>query len=418
MWAVYTIQDSSTLGRARRAAAEGGLRKRVGGTVLLLGTCSLLTDISSEMVSAILPLYLVATLGFSPLQYGIVDGLYQGASALVRLAAGFLGDRLQRHKFVATFGYGLSAICKLGLALIGGAWAGLSAIILLDRTGKGIRTAPRDAMISLSAPKKDLGLAFGIHRAMDTAGAMAGPLIAFALLSAAPDAFHTLFLISFFIAILGFGVIALLVREPPARERVPAEKPDLKAAAKLLKGREFRALTIAGSALGLATVSDGFVYLTLKDQVDFNNALFPLLATGTAVLYMLLAAPLGRIADRIGRARVLIAGYVVLLAAYCVLMVPSAGALSLIIVLALLGTYYAATDGVLMAMGSAHVPEALRGSGLALLGTATSVARLLASVLFGVCWTWLGLQTTIVVFAGALVVAMGLAVRGLRVANA
>jgi MFS family permease len=415
---VYTVESTSSLRRARRALASGRLRERVGGTVLLLGTCSLLTDISSEMVSAILPLYLVATLGFSPLQYGIIDGLYQGASALVRLAAGFLGDRWQRHKALASIGYGLSAVCKLGLAVIGGAWAGLSAIILLDRTGKGMRTAPRDAMISLTAPKRDLGLAFGIHRAMDTAGAMIGPLIAFTLLSAAPNAFHSLFLISFFVAVLGFGVIALLVREPRTRERAPAEKPDLKAAAKLLKGREFRALTIAGSALGLATVSDGFVYLTLKDQVDFDNALFPLLATGTAVLYMLLAAPLGRLADKVGRGRVLIGGYVLLLAVYCILMAPSAGTISLIVVLALLGTYYAATDGVLMAMGSVHLPESLRGSGLALLGTATSITRLLASIGFGALWTWQGLDVAIAVFGAGLIVAMALAVRGLRIANA
>ncbi|RKQ94081.1 sugar phosphate permease [Solirubrobacter pauli] len=397
----------------------GRLRERVGGTVLLLGTCSLLTDISSEMVSAILPLYLVATLGFSPLQYGIVDGIYQGASALVRLAAGFLGDRWGRHKVLASLGYGISAVCKLGLALIGGAWAGLSAIILLDRTGKGMRTAPRDAMISLTAPEKELGLAFGVHRAMDTAGAMIGPLVAFALLAAAPDSYRTLFLISFFVAILGLGVITLLVREPESRRPVvETEKPDLRAAMQLLKGAEFRALMIAGSALGLTTVSDGFVYLALKEQVDFDNALFPLLATGTAVLYMLLAAPLGRLADRVGRGRVLVGGYVVLLGAYCLLMAPSAGVVSLILVLALLGTYYAATDGVLMAMGSRYVPEELRGSGLALLGTATSVARLLASVLFGVLWTVLGLEATIMIFGAALVVAMGLAVRGLRIADA
>src|SRR3954453_4488724 len=211
---MYGVQSTTTLGRARRAMAPGRLRDRVGGTVLLLGTCSLLTDISSEMVSAILPLSLVATLGFSPLQYGVVDGLYQGAGALVRLAAGFLGDRFGRHKTMASLGYGLSAVCKLGLAVIGGAWAGLSAIILLDRTGKGLRTAPRDAMISLTAPKRALGLAFGLHRAMDPAGAMIGPLVAFALLAAAPDAYRSLFLISFFVAVLGFGVITLLVREP------------------------------------------------------------------------------------------------------------------------------------------------------------------------------------------------------------
>src|SRR6478735_8504286 len=208
---MYDVQSPTALKRNLRA---GRLKERVGGTVLLLGICSLLTDISSEMVSAILPLYLVHTLGFSPLQYGLVDGLYQGASAIVRLASGFLGDRLGKHKVIATFGYGLSAVCKLALAMVGSALGALSAIILLDRTGKGIRTAPRDAMISLTAPEKELGLAFGVHRAMDTAGAMLGPVIAFALLAVAPGAFSSLFLISFFIGLLGFGVIALLVREP------------------------------------------------------------------------------------------------------------------------------------------------------------------------------------------------------------
>jgi len=415
---MYGVQSTTTLGRARRAMAAGRLRDRVGGTVLLLGTCSLLTDISSEMVSAILPLYLVATLGFSPLQYGVVDGLYQGASSLVRLAAGFLGDRLGRHKALAVTGYAISAVCKLGLAVVGGAWAGLSALILLDRTGKGMRTAPRDAMISLTAPERELGLAFGVHRAMDTAGAMIGPLVAFALLSAAPAAYHSLFLISFFVAVLGVGVIVLLVREPKARRQPEAEKPDLRAATALLRGREVRALAIVGAGLGLATVSDGFVYLTLKDEIDFSNALFPLLATGTAVLFMLLAAPLGRLSDRVGRGRVLIGGYLLLLAVYCVLMLPSAGAVSLIVVLALLGTYYAATDGVLMAMASKLLPEELRGSGLALVGTGTSVMQLVASIAFGALWTWLGLQTAIALFAAALVLALALAVRGLRIADA
>jgi MFS family permease len=418
--AVYAVESTSTLRRARSAILSGRLRERVGGTVLLLGTCSLLTDISSEMVSAILPLYLVATLGFSPLQYGLVDGLYQGASALVRLAAGFLGDRMGKHKLMAAIGYGISALCKLGLAVVGGALAGLSAIILLDRTGKGMRTAPRDAMISLTAPEKDMGLAFGVHRAMDTAGAMIGPLVAFALLASAPEAYRTLFLISFFVAILGLGVITLLVQEPKVSkpEKVVAEKPDLKAAAKLLKGAEFRALTIAGAALGLATASDGFIYLMLRDRIDFSDSVFPLLATGTALLYMLLAAPLGRMADKVGRGKVLIGGYVMLLAVYCILIAPSAGLVSLLLVLGLLGTYYAATDGVLMAMGTRFIPEELRGSGLALLGTATSITRLLASVLLGVLWTVAGVQAAIALFAAGLVAAMALAVRGLRIADA
>lgn len=415
---MYTVENTSSLRRARRALAAGALRRRVGGTVLLLGTCSLLTDISSEMVSAILPLYLVATLGFTPLQYGIIDGLYQGASAIARLAAGFLGDRMHRHKVVATAGYGISAVCKLLLALVGSAWGGLSSVILLDRVGKGIRTAPRDAMISLTAPKDDLGLAFGVHRAMDTAGAMLGPVIAFALLALAPDSYRSLFLISFFVALLGLGVIALLVREPRTRELVQAPKPDLRAAAGLLRKPDFRALTVAGAALGLATVSDGFLYLVLYKTVDFDASLFPLLATGTALLYMLLAAPLGRFADKAGRGRVLLGGYALLLAAYGLLLAPGVGTFTVIAVLVLLGTYYAATDGVLMAMGSARLPDALRGSGLAFLGTATSITRLLASVLFGVSWTAFGLHATLLIFASGLLIAMVVAVRGLRIARA
>jgi MFS family permease len=133
---------------------------------------------------------------------------------------------------------------------------------------------------------------------------------------------------------------------------------------------------------------------------------------------MLLAAPLGRVADRIGRGRVLIGGYVVLLAAYCVLLAPAAGAVSVAVVLGLLGTYYAATDGVLAAMGSARLADELRGSGLALLGTATSGARLAASVMFGALWTWVGVDAAITLFAAGLVVAMAVAVRGLRVARA
>jgi len=149
---MYQVQDSSAFLRARQGlASRGGRMPRVSRTVVLLGVVSMLTDISSEMVAAVLPLYLVYSLGFTPLQYGVVDGLYQGASALVRLASGFTGDRLRRHKEVATTGYGLSAVCKLGLLAVGSAWGAVGAIILLDRTGKGIRTAPRDALISLNS---------------------------------------------------------------------------------------------------------------------------------------------------------------------------------------------------------------------------------------------------------------------------
>jgi MFS family permease len=416
---MYRIESSGALLRAHRALSARRAGPRVSKTVLLLGTCSLLTDISSEMVAAVLPLYIVGILGYSPLAFGLIDGLYQGAAAFVRLAGGYIGDRRRRHKGVAAFGYGLSAFCKLALAAVGSAFGAITAIVMLDRAGKGLRTAPRDAMISLSTRKEDLGIAFGVHRALDTTGALIGPLLAFGLLAMAPLAFDSLFIVSFCFAIAGLGIIVLLVREPK-REAAPAtaEPVRLRSAFGLLRETRYRSLVIAATALGLATTSDGFIYLTLQHSLDFDATLFPLLFTGTAVTFMTLAAPIGRLADRVGRGRVMIGGYVLLLGVYGILLGPATGTAGLLVALFLLGTYYAATDGVLMAFGSGHVPETLRGSGLALLGTAVSTSRLFASLLFGALWTWLGIETALAVFAGGLVVAIAVATVALRSSRA
>jgi MFS family permease len=413
---MYRVESSGALARARQDLF-GRRGTAVPSTVVLLGVCSLLTDVSSEMVATVLPLYLVGTLGFSPLQFGVIDGLYQGAGAFVRLIAGYAGDRWRRHKAVASVGYGISAVSKLALTVAGSAFGAISAIVLVDRAGKGIRTAPRDAMISLSSSRERLGASFGVHRAMDTAGAMLGPLIAFGLLALAPGSFRTLFFISFCFALVGVAVLLLLVDDPSRRAaRAPAAAPPrLRGAVDLLRVPALRRLTIVAVALGLTTVSDGFIYLILQKRLDFDVSLFPLLFTGTAIVYMLLAAPAGRLADRVGRTRVFLGGYGLLVLVYGVVLGLSAGVVGLCLALALLGCYYAATDGVLMALGSACVPDDLRGSGLALLGTAQSGARLVASVLFGALWTLMDdTQPAIAIFAGALVVALGIAVLALR----
>jgi MFS family permease len=375
------------------------------------------------MVATVLPLYLVTTLGFTPLQYGIVDGLYQGAAALVRFAGGYLGDLRRRHKGIASVGYGVSAFCKIGLAAVGSAFGAISAIIMLDRAGKGLRTAPRDAMISMSSEPENLGTSFGVHRALDTTGALIGPLIAFGLLSLAPLAFDTLFVVSFCFALAGLGVLVLLVREPERRPRTAtaeaeAEPVRLRAAFGLLRARRFRALFIVSLALGLATTSDGFIYLVLQRDLELDATLFPLLFTGTAVTFMLLAAPIGKIADQVGRGRVMLAGYGMLLGVYVLLLVQPIGTSGLFLALFMLGTYYAATDGVLMALGSTQVGEDLRGSGLALLGTAVSTSRLLASVLFGTLWTLVGIEMALLIFAVGLAAAILLAAVALRASRA
>jgi MFS family permease len=405
---VYQVSNPSVVLRGhRKLLARRRAGTRVNRTVVLLGLTSLLTDISSEMVATVLPLYLVFVGGFSPLAFGVIDGLYNGATALVRLASGFIGDRWGRHKEVAATGYGISALCKLLLVAVGTAVSAIGAVVLLDRAGKGIRTAPRDAMISLSTPKEQLGAAFGVHRAMDTVGAMLGPVVAFALLALSPLAFDSIFLVSFCLAMLGLGVLVLLVdgrsRAPGAQQ--PERPPALRDAFGLVRVPRYRALLIAAGALSLATASDAFVFLALQDELDLGTSLFPLLFVGSAGTYMLLAVPMGRLADRVGRGRVLIGGYALLLVVYALLLAPLGGWLLLAGVLGLLGAYYAATDGVLMALGSAVVPEAVRGSGLALLGTTTSAARLVASVAFGALWTIWGIDVAFACFGAALVAA-------------
>jgi MFS family permease len=410
---VYQVSNPAVLLRSRaQQAAASQPAARVAPTVLLLGLTSLLTDISSEMVATVLPLYLVYVGGFSPLAFGIIDGFYNGAAALIGLASGFVGDRWRRHKEVAVTGYGLSAVSRLLLATIGTALSGIGALVLLDRIGKGIRTAPRDAMISLATPRKQLGLAFGVHRAMDTTGAMIGPLVAFALLTAAPFAFHSLFLVSFCIALVGLAVLVMFVRPSTSDDAVaaPAASPSLGRALRLLRVPRYRAVVIAGATLSVVTISDAFVFLALQRKLDLGLSMFPLLYVVNAAVYMTLAVPMGRLADRIGRGRVWLGGYVLLFAVYVVLLLPVGGWAAGIGVLGLLGAYYAATDGVMMALGSTVVPDELRGSGLALLGTATNVAKLLASLIFGALWAVWSIDTAIVAFGGGLVLAGTLAV--------
>jgi MFS family permease len=414
---MYNVQDSNALVAGHRAL----LRPRAAGlrvprTVVLLGLTSLLTDISSEAVAAVLPLYLVYAAGFSPLALGVIDGLYRGAAAITALASGFWADRRKRHKEVATLGYGLSAVTKLGLVAAGGAVAPIAVFVMLDRIGKGIRTAPRDALISLSASPKTLGTAFGVHRAMDTTGAMIGPLMAFGILALAPLAFTSVFLVSFCVAIAGLGVIALLV--PSRVERTESKPPlSLRQLSPLLLERRFRALVLVASLLGLATISDAFLYLALQRKLDLAPAVFPLLFVGVSLAFMLLAVPAGKLADRVGRGRVFVGGYVLLLPVYASLLAPQLGYLGLGLVLAFVGASYAATDGVLAALASGTLDEEARGSGLSVLTTATNLSRFVASVAFGALWTWAGLNTAVLVCGIALaaaIVATGVVLRSTR----
>ncbi|WP_166874833.1 MFS transporter [Salinibacterium sp. ZJ450] len=408
-----SLRDTSPAPKTRRTGA------RVSSVVITLGIVSMLTDVSSESVSAILPLYITGVIGLSMVAYGFLDGLYQGVSAVVRIGAGWVSDRGDQPKWVAFFGYGLSAIARVGL-LIATGFGALTAVITADRIGKGVRTAPRDAMISAASAPDDLGRSFGVHRMLDTVGAALGPLLAFVILLLIPDGYSTVFVVSLAFAVLGLAVLGLMV--PGSRRAAAAQvaaggavasaegAAHAETAAELrprfrwaqLRDPRLRRLLIAAGLLGLLTVGDGFIYLLLQSRGAFAAEFFPLLYVGTNVAFLALAVPLGRLADRIGRARLFVIGHLALLGAYVVAAIPVNGVAITVLCLLLLGAFYAATDGILAALASQFTPAAARATGIASAQTVVAMSRLVASTGFGLLWVVWGRESAITGIAVAL----------------
>ncbi|MFF4170425.1 MFS transporter [Streptomyces sp. NPDC001744] len=423
----------ATTGRRDAPSRPSGARRRVSGTVIALGAVSLVTDVSSEMVTAVLPLYLILGLGLSPLQFGLLDGLSTGATALVRLLGGATADRGGRHKQIAGIGYALSACSRLGLLLAGGAAGWIATSITADRLGKGVRTAPRDALITLNSEPEDLGRAFGTHRAMDTAGALLGPLVAVALLWATAEAYEAVFAVSFCVGAFGVLLWVLLVpgrrsapgsgavpetagvpgprRARDVRDTVPAAPPARSGFFAALGSPAYRRIVLCAGLLGAATIGDAFLYLLLQQRLDLDATWFPFLPLGAAAVYLLLAVPAGRLADRFGRRGPLLYGHGALLLAYGLLLAPVPDTVALAGVLGLLGIFYAATDGVLMALTGPFLVEGRRAGGLALVQTVQALARVGAAVAFGAVWTASGQETALVAALVALAAALCCAAR-------
>ncbi|MEU7475922.1 MFS transporter [Lentzea sp. NPDC042327] len=392
------------------AAGGTGVTGKVPGTVVALGAVSLLTDVSAEMVTAFMPVYVLYVLQLGYVQFGLLDGLYSGATVLLRLVGGHLGDRLGKYRAVALAGYGISALSKLLFPFAGASTAAIGAVVATDRAGKGLRTAPRDALISLATPAPVLGRAFGLHRAMDTFGAMLGPLVTFLIMIQLGADPSLVFGVSFCFALVGVIVLVTFVPGPP-RTAVAAPRPEIRwrDGLHLLRGKRFRGASVAATVLGFATISDAFVFVVLQKTAGVPTSLLPLLPLGTALVFLLAALPLGRVADRFGRWRMFAVGHVALLGVYALLVLGGRGIAVVCLVLLLHGLFYAATDGVLMAHGAELVPESIRASGLAILQTGQAVARLLSSVLFGVLLTFLDMRWAVLVAAVALLAALGTA---------
>lgn len=390
----------------------------MSANVLFLGLTSLVTDVSAEMVASVLPLYLTARLGFSALQFGAADGLLQVVAAVIALLGALLADRWRRYREAAGAGYALSAASRLGLLGAHG-WLPVLAWLGADRLGKGIRTGPRDALISLSAPPGRLMEAFGLHRAFDTGGALLGPLLAVVLLGVAPGSYSTLFTAAFLLAVVGLAILALFVenRRPAEDAPPPAVVPPAVAVvpvvlgvlgvlgvasaggaprrlwtplARLWANRALRRLLAATALLSLPAVSDSLLFLALRHQAGMDVRLFPSLFVVESLCYLLFAVPMGRLADRVGAGRVLLGGQVALACCFAVLLARPGYGVSVLALPVLLGIYFAATDGVIAALTSQTVPASARTMGLALVGLVLAAARGTATFGFGAVWTRCG----------------------------
>ena len=389
--------------------------RAVSSTVVAFGIVSMVTDISSESITAVLPLYVTAYLGMSTVAYGFLDGLYQGVSALVRIAGGYTSDRLGQPKWVAFVGYAVAAVARVGLLFTSG-FGALIAVFSADRIGKGIRTAPRDAVITASSRADNLGVSFGVHRTLDNIGAAVGPLIAFFILLLIPNGYGTIFVASLAFAVIGVTILGLFV--PNVRTRPPAasvraggteaKAPRAKFDWSVVTAGGIRRVLAAAGILGLLTIGDGFVYLVLQARSDFAAQWFPLLYVGTNVAFLALAIPLGRLADRVGRARVFVFGHAGLLAAYVVAALPIADVAATLLCLAFLGAFYAATDGVLAALAAQLTTPETHGTGIAAAQTVVALSRFVSAAGFGILWYAIGREASMFVVSGLLVVAIPL----------
>jgi MFS family permease len=365
--------------------------------VWILGFVSLLMDVSSEMIHSLLPLYLTVVLGASALTVGVIEGVAEAATLIVKVFSGTLSDALRKRQWIAAAGYGMAALSKPLFALATGPMLVFVAR-MLDRIGKGIRGAPRDALIADLTPESIRGAAFGLRQSLDTIGAVAGPLAAMALMLAWNDDFRAVFWVAVIPAFLSFGLIAFAVRDPePDRrqESVPAPRLSWRMAHGL--GRAFWIVTAIGTAVTLARFSEAFLVLR-AENLGVPIALTPLVLVGMSVVYAACAYPAGRLADRMEPAPLLAAGIACLIAADIVLALASGpGALAAGVVL--WGLHMAFTQGLLAALVANTAPEERRGTAFGVFNLACGIALLAASVIAGALWQFVGPAATF--WAGA-----------------
>ncbi|HZE90235.1 MAG TPA: MFS transporter, partial [Rhizobacter sp.] len=351
---------------------------------------SMLMDISSEMIHSLLPMFMVSTLGASALAVGVIEGLAESTALIVKVFSGTLSDYLGKRKGLAVLGYGLGAVSKPLFALAPTIGVALSAR-LLDRVGKGIRGAPRDALVADIAPPHLRGAAFGLRQSLDTVGAFLGPLLAVGLMLHWANDFRAVFWVAVVPGLMAVALLAAGLREPqrpPLQQRVnPLRRDNLKRL-----GKPYWWVVAIGAVFTLARFSEAFLVLRAQ-QSGVAVALVPLVMVAMNLIYALSAYPFGQLSDRISHTKLLVVGLVVLLVADLVL-ASSAQWWVMLAGVALWGVHMGITQGLLATMVADTAPAELRGSAFGFFNLVSGVAMLIASVVAGLLWDRLGASIT------------------------
>ncbi|MBI5321580.1 MFS transporter [Bradyrhizobium sp.] len=379
----------------------GGLRE-VPPAVWALGLVSLLMDVSSEIIHALLPVYLVTAMGASMATVGLIEGIAEATASITKVFSGALSDWMGKRKWLAVIGYGLAACTKPVFPLASSVgW--LVAARFVDRVGKGIRGAPRDALIADIAPPHLRGASFGLRQSLDTVGAFVGPALAMALMWLTVDNFRAVFWVAAVPAFLSVALLVFAVAEPartaPGDSRWPLSLAELKRL-----GPAYWQIVAIGVVFSLARFSEAFLILRAQ-AVGLATMLVPLVLVLMNVAYALSAYPAGALSDRTSRVSVLKAGFALLVAADLVLAF-TAGLEGIVAGVALWGLHMGLTQGLLAALVADTAPAELRGTAYGMFNLLTGLALLAASVLAGELWDRIGSQGTFLAGAAFTVIAL------------
>ena len=370
-------------------------RTRIPAGIWVLGFVSMLMDISSEMIHSLLPLFMVGTLGASAFTVGLIEGLAESTALIAKVFSGALSDYVGRRKGLAVFGYALGALTKPLFAIATTIGVAFTAR-LLDRVGKGIRGAPRDALAADIAPPEVRGAAFGLRQSLDTVGAFLGPLVAVGLMLLWANDFRAVFWVAVIPGLLAVALLLFGVREP---ERSIGEKrtnPIRRENLKRLTGAYWWVVGV-GAVFTLARFSEAFLVLRAH-QAGISLAFVPLVMVAMNVVYAASAYPFGTLSDRMSHRRLLAWGLVVLIAADLVLAMDDHWT-TVLAGVALWGVHMGMTQGLLATMVADTAPASLRGTAYGFFNLVSGIAMLLASAVAGLLWDQFGASFTF--FAGA-----------------